>query len=101
MQAGGGGHDFRLRTPSSLARGGLVSGRAACIEQCPSSLSLVPLAQLRLLAGQEHGRTIPLADSPPHDLKHTICAVMRVLTATTLGILAFLASPKRRRRSCA
>src|SRR6267378_2506153 len=25
------------------------------------SLSLVPLAQLRLLAGQEHGRTIPLA----------------------------------------
>src|SRR5229473_959869 len=51
------------------------------------SLSLVPLAQLRLLAGQEHGRTIPLADSPPHDLKHTICAVMRVLTATTLGIL--------------
>src|SRR5713226_3116243 len=56
------------------------------------SLSLVPLAQLRLLAGQEHGRTIPLADSPPHDLKHTICAVMRVLTATTLGILAFLAS---------
>src|SRR6267142_2093648 len=26
------------------------------------SLSLVPLAQLRLLAGQEHGRTIPLAD---------------------------------------
>src|SRR6267378_3324157 len=27
------------------------------------SLSLVPLAQLRLLAGQEHGRTIPLADS--------------------------------------
>jgi hypothetical protein len=28
------------------------------------SLSLVPLAQLRLLAGQEHGRTIPLADTP-------------------------------------
>src|SRR6266436_6687896 len=26
------------------------------------SLSLVPLAQLRLLAGQEHGRTIPLTD---------------------------------------
>jgi hypothetical protein len=26
------------------------------------SLSLVPLAQLSLLAGQEHGRTIPLAD---------------------------------------
>jgi len=26
------------------------------------SLSLVPLAQLRLLAGQEHGRTIPLAE---------------------------------------
>src|SRR5882672_10635910 len=26
------------------------------------SLSLVPLAQLRLLAGQEHGRTIPLGD---------------------------------------
>src|SRR6266478_4405201 len=28
------------------------------------SLSLAPLAQLRLLAGQEHGRTIPLADRP-------------------------------------
>jgi hypothetical protein len=26
------------------------------------SLSLVPLAQLSLLAGQEHGRTIPLSD---------------------------------------
>src|SRR6266850_7779843 len=26
------------------------------------SLSLAPLAQLRLLAGQEHGRTIPLPD---------------------------------------
>jgi hypothetical protein len=26
------------------------------------SLSLVPLAQLSLLAGQEHGRTIPLAE---------------------------------------
>jgi hypothetical protein len=26
-------------------------------------LSLVPLAQLSLLAGQEHGRTIPLADN--------------------------------------
>jgi hypothetical protein len=26
------------------------------------SLSLAPLAQLRLLAGQEHGRTIPLTD---------------------------------------
>jgi hypothetical protein len=26
------------------------------------SLSLVPLAQLSLLAGQEHGRTIPLPD---------------------------------------
>jgi hypothetical protein len=26
------------------------------------SLSLVPLVQLSLLAGQEHGRTIPLAD---------------------------------------
>jgi hypothetical protein len=26
------------------------------------SLSLAPLAQLRSLAGQEHGRTIPLAD---------------------------------------
>jgi len=25
---------------------------------------LVPLAQLSLLAGQEHGRTIPLADIP-------------------------------------
>jgi hypothetical protein len=26
------------------------------------SLSLAPLCQPRLLAGQEHGRTIPLAD---------------------------------------
>jgi hypothetical protein len=26
------------------------------------SLSLVPLAQLSLLAGQEHGRTIPLSE---------------------------------------
>jgi hypothetical protein len=29
------------------------------------SLSLVPLAQLSLLAGQEHGRTIPLSDITP------------------------------------
>jgi hypothetical protein len=30
------------------------------------SLSLVPLAQLSLLAGQEHGRTIPLTDVQPN-----------------------------------
>jgi hypothetical protein len=30
------------------------------------SLSLVPLAQLSLLAGQEHGRTIPLSDISRH-----------------------------------
>src|SRR5229473_2938826 len=39
------------------------------------SLSLAPPCQLRLLAGQEHGRTIPLADVPCTSLSLDVLAL--------------------------
>ena len=34
----------------------------SCLRHMACSLSLAPLASMNLLAGQEHGRTIPLAE---------------------------------------
>jgi hypothetical protein len=40
----------------------ITAGEVSSFCDMACSLSLVPLAKLRLLVGQEHGRTIPLAD---------------------------------------